>query len=141
MNFELLKEEDYDKYLVLIKRAFARVGLKENLSKMDDSTRILVLKDGNNLVGSSMIRYIYNPIKDKKTFYLDYICVSPDYQNQGIGKKIMMEIKRVATEEAIDRLELTSNSKRCYARKLYISFGMTIRDTDVFEMDIKKDNE
>lgn len=141
MKFEYLQEKDYEKYLLLIKRSFASEGTVENLKKLDSNTKILVLKDKDNLVGTGMIRYIYNPIKDKKTYYLDYICVSGDYQNQGIGKKIMNEIERIALEDEIDRLELTSNSKRCYAQKLYKSFGMEIRDTNVFEKTIKKDNE
>lgn len=141
MKFEFLKSNDYQKYINLIKASFGLEGSIENLEKLDSNTRILVLKDNDNLVCTSMIRYIYDPIMDKKKLYIDYVCVSNNYQNQGIGRRIMEEVERIALSEGIDKLELTSNSKRCYAQKLYKAFGMEIRDTNFFEKHIKKDNK
>lgn len=137
MSFEFLKEEDHLKYYELIKSLFNVISGVENLEKLGSNVRVLILKDNDNIAGTGMITLKYDPFKDKKTFYLDYICVSSDYQNQGLGKKILSEIERIGKEEQIDRLELTSNSKRCYAQKLYSSFGMEIRDTNVFEKNIK----
>lgn len=129
MYFEFLKNEDIEQVNNLIDKSF---GFNGNLCNISDNVRFLVLKDNDKVVGNAMITKMFDPIKNIKGFYIDYVCIDSDYQHQGLGMKLMIEIEKIAINEGMNYLKLTSNSKRCYARKLYSSFGMNIKDTDIF---------
>lgn len=101
-----------------------------------DNQKVLLLKDKDKVVGVTIITLLNDPIKNKKTYYLDYVCVDDNYQNRGLATKMFKEIERDAKENKIDKIKLTSSKKREYARKLYLREGMKIKDTDVFEKEL-----
>lgn len=129
MYFEFLKSEDIDQVNNLIEKSF---GFNGKLCNISDDVRFLVLKNGDKVIGNSMITKMHDPIKNIKGFYIDYVCIDSEHQHQGLGMKLMIEIEKIAKSEGVNYLKLTSSSKRCYARKLYSSFGMSIKDTNVF---------
>lgn len=135
MKFEFLTDE-VEETLKLINTIFNCNATKENF-KLLDTQRILLLKDKKKVIGATMITLKSDPIKNKKLFYLDYVCVSSDYQHQGLGRKMFKEVEKIAIEEGMDAIQLTSNPKRVNARKLYQSEGMKIADTDLFIKNLK----
>ena len=46
------------------------------------------------------------------------------------------EIIRLAKENHVNRIELTSRKEREKARKIYLDYGMSIKDTDLFELEL-----
>lgn len=105
---------------------------KYSTLELDANQRALLLKDNDKVIGVTIITKKNDPVKKKKGFYLDYVAVSSAYQNRGLGTMMFQEIERLAKEEKMDYIELTSNKKRCYARKLYENQNMIIKDTDIF---------
>ena len=61
----------------------------ERLKKaLDNSETVFTAWDGEKLVG------LVNAIDDSElTAYVHYLCVNPEYQGQGIGKKLLQRIK------------------------------------------------
>ena len=51
------------------------------------------------------------------------VAVSPDVQNQGIGKKIISGLLEIASEKNINRIVLEVRVSNDYAIKLYKDFG------------------
>lgn len=130
MEFCFLKDEVKD-FVELVNKSF-NMNADYNNFKLDDNQRVLLLKDNSIIVGGALITVKSDPIKNIKSFYLDYICISEDYRNMGLGSKLFKEIERIAKEEKIDNIQLTSSKKREYARKMYLKENMEIKDTDLF---------
>jgi len=131
---DFLRKEEVNSLSELMKNAFSIDIDVNNVLKCFDfeNIRFLCAKVGNVIAGTIMITSDYDPIKNVKSFYLDYVSVHSDYQNQKIGRKLMLEVEKIAQEEGISFIEFTSSSKRIYARKLYLSLGYEMRDTGVF---------
>lgn len=135
MKFKFLSDE-IDGTLNLINRIFGISAKKENF-KLLDNQRMLLLKDDDDVIGCTLITLRNDPIKNMTAFHLDYVCISEDYQRQGLGKKLFEQVERIAREENIDSIQLTSNKSRTVARNLYFDEGMEIVDTDLFIKKLK----
>jgi ribosomal protein S18 acetylase RimI-like enzyme len=131
MRFEFLSDEnDIKKVINLIKDTF-NISNIPNIELLKNP-RFVILKKDDDVIGTSMLTIKYDPIKNIKTLYIDYVCVDKKYQHMGYGKEMFLNIEKIAKEEGIDYLELTSNKKRVYAREMYLKLGMEIKDTDIF---------
>ena len=130
MEFAFLKDETKELF-ELINMCFNH-DYDYKKFKLLDTQRVLLLKNKDELVGCTVITLKKDPFKNTKTFYLDYICVKDTYQHQGLGHKMFQEVERIAREEKVDFLELTSSKKREFARKMYLNEKMEIKDTDLF---------
>ena len=134
MIFSFLKNEKKD-VIDLINKVFNK-NAKEDLFYLQPNQRFLLLKDRNIVIGTTLITEKYDPINGVKSFYLDYVCISEEYRGKGLGEKMLKEIEKIAKEEHIKRIELTSNKKRVCARNLYQKWGMEVVDTDLFSKNI-----
>ncbi len=130
MNFVFFTNE-YEEVLELVKEVF-NVNINHNKFNLQDNQKILLLKDNNKVIGLTMITLKYDPFKDQKTYYLDYVCIKEEYRHQHLGKKMFDKVIEIALENKINNIELTSNKNRTEARNMYINCGMKIKDTDVF---------
>lgn len=130
MNFTYLTNE-IEETVSLINSVFNTICDPNNFKLMDNQ-KVLLLKENNIVIGVTMITLKCDPIKNTKTYYLDYICIKEDYQHMGLGRKMFEEVLRIAKEDNIDYIELTSRKEREVARKIYQEYGMTIKDTDLF---------
>lgn len=130
MNFDFLTNE-IDEVVSLINDVFNENCNSESFQLLDNQ-KVLLLKNNNEVIGTVIITLKNNPVKNQKSYYLDYVCIKDDYQHQGYGKKIMEEVFKIAKENNIDYVELTSNKDRVIARKMYQDLGMNIKDTDIF---------
>lgn len=130
MNFKYFTNEIDDVHR-LIKECFD-IEIDKTNFKLQDNQKLLLLTLDNEVIGMSMITLKNDPCKKKSSYYLDYICIRKDYQHNSYGKKMFEKIIEIAKENKIDYIELTSNKDRVFARKLYMSYGMIIKDTDVF---------
>lgn len=130
MNFAFLTNE-IDEVVSLINDVFNENCNSESFQLLDNQ-KVLLLKNNNEVIGTVIITLKNNPVKNQKSYYLDYVCIKDDYQHQGYGRKIMEEVFKIAKENNIDYVELTSNKDRVIARKMYQDLGMNIKDTDIF---------
>ena len=129
MEFCFLKNEKKE-VIDLINKSFNTNGRED--FNLQSNQRFLLLKDNDSVVGATLLTEKYDPIKDFKTMYLDYVCISEEYRGKGLGEKMMLEVMKIAKEENYNRIQLTSSKKRVSARALYQKLGMKIKDTDIF---------
>ncbi len=131
MRFEFLSDENNIKKVINLIKDIFNISNISNIELLKNP-RFVILKKDDEVIGTSMLTIKYDPIKNIKTLYIDYVCVDKKYQHMGYGKEMFLNIEKIAKEESIDYLELTSNKKRVYAREMYLKLGMEIKDTDIF---------
>ena len=134
MKFEFFTDE-IDEISSLMKESF-NIEIKTNELKLQNNQKILLLKDNTIVVGLALITLKEDPFKNKKIFYIDYLCIREKYQHQSLGRKMFEEIIRLAKDNGINRIELTSRKERVAARKIYFDYGMSVKDTDLFILDL-----
>lgn len=130
MKFKFLDDE-VDGVINLINDCFNLKASVDNFELLSNQ-RFLLLLDKNEVIGTCLITLKNDPINNTKTFYLDYVCIKDSYQNKGLGSKMFEQVLKIGEEEKVDFIELTSSKKRVNARKMYLKYGMEIKDTDIF---------
>ena len=130
MKVEFLTNE-LESVINLINEVFNTSGNVNTFSLLD-SQKMLLLKDDDKVIGTCLITLKNDPIKNTKTYYLDYFCIKKEYEHKGLGTFFFNKIVEIALENNIDYIELTSKKERVRAREMYLKQGMNIKDTDVF---------
>lgn len=134
MKFSFLEERDIESLCELLEEAFLiKVDYNSIKNSFGTFVKFLCAKDNDRVVGTVMITTKTDPVKNKKSYYLDYFAVLSSYQNKKIGTSLLLEVERLARENNIYSINFTSNSKRVYARKIYNKLGYINKDTDFFE--------
>ena len=64
---------------------------------------------------------------DVSTYILHRFCVSPDYQNKGIGKEVLAHIETQVHEMGYESMRLDVFTENPYAQKLYRKSGYQVR--------------
>ena len=107
--------------------------INDTLLELDSTKYIqLVAVENNIIVGYVLITRNNDPIIGHVNFWIDYLCVDKDYRGRGFAKSMLLEVEKIAKSENVLYLQLTSNRSRTIARKIYLDFGFTIRESDIF---------
>ncbi len=94
-----------------------------NFLTKDHKSDTYIWNDSNgNLVGFFSI---INPLNEALIEVLN-ICIDPDSQRQGYGKKIMLFAEKLAREAGKKKIKLVTNIKNTPAITFYKSIGYTI---------------
>ena len=64
---------------------------------------------------------------DESAYILHRFCVSPDYQNKGIGKEVLAHIETQIYEMGYNSIRLDVFTENPYAQKLYRKSGYIVR--------------
>ena len=122
------QNSDYDSVDLILKNNF-----QVNKAKCKDANvlEFVAVKD-EKVVGYFIMRRLLDIVKNSKWFYLEYVCVDKDYQNQGIGSKMLDFVIKFAQEEKASYIELTSGYKREVAHHLYEKVGFEKRESNIF---------
>ena len=77
------------------------------------------------LVDEKVVGYLAYTIKDKHTkkLYVDQLVILEKYRNQGLGKKMMDEVKNIALKDNCDSLELDCWTFNENAMEMYEHLG------------------
>jgi len=137
MEFKYLTYEKED-VIKLINEIFNK-NFNSDFILMDNQ-KVLLLKGNDKVIGTTLITEKYDPFKKCKTYYLDYLCIRREYEHKGLGTLLLKKVLEIAKDNNIDFIELTSNKNRERARKMYLKFGMKIRDTDIFVKETNNEN-
>lgn len=130
MNIEIRKYQNSD-------YAAVKMILKDNFQVdkakcYDDNVLEFVAVKDQKVVGYFIMRRLLDIIKNNRWFYLEYVCVDKNCQNQGIGKKMLDFAIELAQEEKASYIELTSSYKREAAHHLYEKVGFEKRESNIF---------
>ena len=104
---------------------------------MEPTGMIYVVVIDNKIVGMAIIDILNDIFKNIKYGYVNDVCIDPDYQGQGLSKKLMNKILEYGISNNLEYIMLTSNKKRIAAHGLYKSMGYEIVDTCVFKKYMK----
>ncbi len=94
---------------------------------------IYVVGKDSVIMGMCMIDCIDHVFSGDKVFYINDICVSINYRRKGVASFMLSEIVKLAQEEKVTSIMLTSNKDRCSAISLYEKFGFEKYDTNVMK--------
>ena len=123
MEIREYKKEDSKKLLNLFNKCF---NYNYKVIDMEPTGMIYVVVIDNKIVGMAII-----------DGYVNDVCIDPDYQGQGLSKKLMNKILEYGISNNLEYIMLTSNKKRIAAHGLYKSMGYEIVDTCVFKKYMK----
>ena len=131
MNIEIRRyqDDDYGKVFNILKENFQVE--KDDFCK-DESVLEFVAVVEDKVVGYFIVRELLDIIKNVKYFYLEYICVDKNFQNRGVGKRIMKFILELAKNKKVKYIELTSGYQRIVAHHLYEKYGFEKRESNIF---------
>lgn len=129
---ETLKKKDFKTYIEFINNVFGYEVTKENLEKYYKENIVLVIKRGNKVVASVSLKEENDYIKNQKYYYINYLGVLKEYRREGFASILFDEIDKMATENQIKYLLLTSGNQRRAAHFFYKSRNFKIKDTTVF---------
>jgi GNAT superfamily N-acetyltransferase len=98
-----------------------------------NNIRFLCYFKDNKVISTIMVTTKYNPVRNTKSYYLDYVSTINEERRKGYSKKLLEYLEKDAKENGISMICFESNSERVAAHKLYESMNYLIKDTDVFE--------
>ena len=107
--------------------------LRKDLNDIINFFPTLVIIDNDRVVG-----YLSYKIKERHTKKLDVdqLVILEKYRGQGLGKKLMEEVKRIAIEENCDRIELNCWMFNENALAMYEHIGFD-KQRIMYEMKLK----
>lgn len=110
------------------------------LDSKSRNVRFLCALENDIVIGNIMITTLFDPVKNIKSYYLNYVSVLEKYRKKGIATTLLKYVEYLAIKENISYIELTSNSKRIDATRLYLKLGYKIRETNIFLKRMVDDN-
>ena len=128
------KRDDNLKLLNLFNRCF---NYNFKTIDMKPSGMIYVVLVDDKIVGMATIDILNDIFKNIKYGYVNNVCIDPDYQRQGLGKKLMDKILEYGINNDLEYIMLTSNKNKVAAHGLYKSVGYKIVDDSLFKKFIK----
>lgn len=92
----------------------------EILNRLNDERRVMIAHENDQLIG-----YVYfEASREFREGNIEYIGVSPNYRNMGIGSKLIKSaLKQLFTEFLIEEIQLCVGAKNEKALKLYKKAG------------------
>jgi phosphinothricin acetyltransferase len=101
----------------------------------ESSTLCLVVENTGQIIGFGSLIPYYLPTVGEIGRIEDVI-IDENYRGQGLGRNLLNELIKLAKENNLLKLQLTSNPQRLAARNLYQDLGFKIKDTEVFVLDL-----
>jgi ribosomal protein S18 acetylase RimI-like enzyme len=92
----------------------------------------LLARDGSHLGGFAAYSFLWPAIQATKSLYLKELYVSKSHRRSGIGKMLMAQIFKIATENDCSRVEWTTDSDNTDAQRFYESLGFVSLPSKVF---------
>lgn len=131
LEYKIVNKDSYSQVVDLIRNSF---NLNLSYNSFDFSNDVFFYGGFilNELVSVAMVQVLNDPIKGEKGYYVNYVCVSKDYQGKGYGKELMNNIISNGYNDNVEYIMLTSNKSRIIARNMYSQLEFAIKDTDLF---------
>ena len=129
---ELLQKENIDSYIDFIKDVFGYESDKQSIEKLINKDKVLVIKNKDKVIASLILEEHFDYIKGQKYYHLGYFGVLKEYRRMGYANRIFEDVEKLAHENNIKYIELTSGNHRKAAHCFYQRNGFKIKDTTVF---------
>jgi len=96
------------------------------------AAELWVAKENSEIVGMATLAMVLKP--DGIFARIEDLVVGESQRGKGIGNLLMTQLIARANFHHARHIELTSNSRRVAANKLYQKLGFTVRDTNVYRL-------
>ncbi len=118
--FSILKDQDNNEFDHIETQAFREWFGIEYLKDYLKYGCVLVAKEGEELVGASIIG-MQNPLTwvDGKKYEIFAVGVLPEYRNKGVGKKLVLKSEEVAKDAGAESIILDTHESMTATRKFY----------------------
>jgi GNAT superfamily N-acetyltransferase len=100
----------------------------------DPAVTLLVARDGEEIVGTTTVIVYTTPFWIKAR--LDEVVVDESARGKGVGAALVKASLDLAREKGVEVVELQSGVKRDSAHRLYARMGFTLRETNVFRIEL-----
>jgi phosphinothricin acetyltransferase len=91
------------------------------------------MEDKKKIIGFAALVLCLVPCKGYVGWVEDVV-VDKNYRGQGLGRKLMLELLKIAKKQKLKIVDLSSKLDRIEARKLYESLGFELRDSGIFRL-------
>lgn len=138
MEFKILKKEDFsvEIYTEMAKLFSFLTESKpisfEELKNAEHFPQILLVFSENRLIAMATLTIV--ELFSGKKAWVEDVVVLPEFQNQGIGKKMMEFLLHFAEEKKVKQILLYSNPKRVAAHQLYKKIGFLEKESTLFSL-------
>ena len=129
---EKLNKKDIKLYIDFLNQVFGYEPSLENIEKYLKDNIVLIIKKDDKVAASVSIKEEYDYVKNQKYYYINYLGVLKEYRREGFASKLFDEIDKMAKDNNIMYLLLTSGNQRRAAHFFYKSRNFKIKDTTVF---------
>ena len=99
----------------------------------DKQCNCLVIEDQKKIVGFGALVLSIVPALGY-VGKIESMVVDKKYREQGLGKRLIEELLKIAKNKKVHSINLTSNPGRKEARRLYKSVGFELINTGVFRL-------
>ena len=147
MEYRLAKKSDIDDVVKLVKAAIVQMeadGIyqwddiypaKEDFINDIEKKSLYLAIDSKKLAAIYVIsaesdeayKNATRESNDESAYILHRFCVSPDYQNKGIGKEVLTHIETQIYEMGYKSIRLDAFTENPYAQRLYRKSGYIVR--------------
>lgn len=143
LDIRFFKKEDITETTKLVNEFFEIKDVVNGYNKIiaNGLKKSLIAIYNQKIVGHILIDEKYNSKEDKLFYWLSYVCVKKEYQNQGIATAMLKEIEKMAKKNNICYIKFTSANWRKSAHACYQKLEYQIVDTTVFQKNICIDHK
>lgn len=110
------------------------LGALKDIVKSGD-VRLIIARDGARIIGMGTLVIMRTAVGVRAR--VEDVVVDARYRGKGIGEKISRELISVAKKKKVKSVELSSQSSRVAANRLYQKLGFKRRDTNVYNLPLQ----
>lgn len=100
----------------------------------DRNVELWVARDGNRIIGMGTLAVVIIPEGERAQ--VEDVVVDEKYRGQGLGEKLSKKLIARARARKISSITLSSRSSRVVANKLYQKLGFSIKETNVYRLNL-----
>lgn len=116
------KMEDHSEVVALWQVCGLQLGKSDSRESIEkilqrDPDLFLVVEDGETIVGAVMGRF------DGRRGWIQHLAVSPDYQSQGLGRKLLQEVEKRLQARGCEKVNLLVTLENASVQNFYQQVG------------------
>lgn len=112
--------------------------IESNLFGVSPAAEAVIIYVGNKPCGFAVFYYSFSTTTGKRGLHLDDLYVEPDYQGQGLGKKVLIYLSKLAIQKDCARFEWWALNTNDSAIKFYMNIGAKkLDEITVFRLNAK----
>lgn len=147
LKIKAAKKEDSELILRFIKElaiaeefpfeiSVTREDIENNLFGSSPDAEAIIVSVDKKVCGFAVFYYTFSTTTGRRGLHLDDLYIQPDYQGQGLGKKVLVYLSQLALQKNCARFEWWALKTNDSAIKFYKKIGArTLEEMTIFRLD------